>query len=637
MSRIIREAAWPYLEAQLDLVRQFSRLSTLATHQKLCIAISEYLQSEYNAIRDQLQYSVFLENLLAVGALVSLLRKTVKQEPYWCLPLIQDCYKKLGIDCKEREILIAESKFHFNYHVKVNLVLHYRIADFYYEAHNEGAVTKSDPKPIDLFTIPYEMKNDLASFSLLCHEVAHVYLNQKSQQLRELVKVRFSEEDDDHLNIMASHVEEYICDQIARDVFGPTFDLALILFMSLKGMNKHWESSLTHPPEAVRMRESWHNLENYSSSSEACQQALDILREDYFNSSPDWSFNSDDIKKDFVGYEPLTSVSHDLYKWLYPKIGLSRPQITPELLGNWWEQICPVLDEMLPPVEAINGEYPIRFTPIQAQIVTTLYFFNVEHRKAKNEFFKGESSNDLIKFRQKLTGLLRYAISIYNFVQHADKQRGASDRKIISNLSAARSTLWAKRKTLKIVPTTSILKQYSSHGVDLRLGMTFITGKLSDLTHISQNTIAKHKSSATQPHYLERFFDYHTVPVGKSFTLHPHSFVLAATLEYVSIPEEYYALVLGRSSWGRLGLNIATATAVGAGFKGCITLELRNLGEIPLQLNVGTRICQIALIPIPSTDAKQQYSQGANKYLYPVEAEIPNLEQDDDLTLLQNM
>ncbi|HLM61071.1 MAG TPA: hypothetical protein VK308_09720, partial [Pyrinomonadaceae bacterium] len=119
--------------------------------------------------------------------------------------------------------------------------------------------------------------------------------------------------------------------------------------------------------------------------------------------------------------------------------------------------------------------------------------------------------------------------------------------------------------------------------------------------------------------------------------LHPHQFVLAATLEYVSVPYDYYALVLGRSSWGRLGLNIATATTVHAGYRGCITLELRNLGETPLPLKVGLRIAQLCLIPVPIKGSEQGYFATSGKYIGPVGPEIPKIKDDADWDLLNNL
>ena len=57
--------------------------------------------------------------------------------------------------------------------------------------------------------------------------------------------------------------------------------------------------------------------------------------------------------------------------------------------------------------------------------------------------------------------------------------------------------------------------------------------------------------------------------------------------EYVQLPPGLMCYVIGKSSWGRMGLIIATATKVDPGFKGCITLEIVNEGEIPLVLYPG--------------------------------------------------
>jgi len=51
--------------------------------------------------------------------------------------------------------------------------------------------------------------------------------------------------------------------------------------------------------------------------------------------------------------------------------------------------------------------------------------------------------------------------------------------------------------------------------------------------------------------------------------------------------------VLGRSTWGRLGLIVATAVGIQPNFAGTLTLELRNLGEAPLSLYPGQIIAQL--------------------------------------------
>jgi dCTP deaminase len=86
-----------------------------------------------------------------------------------------------------------------------------------------------------------------------------------------------------------------------------------------------------------------------------------------------------------------------------------------------------------------------------------------------------------------------------------------------------------------------------------------------------------------------------TVEFGDPFWLHPGQFALGATLEYLRLPDHLGAYVLGRSSWGRLGLLVATAIMLQPGWGGNLTLELTNHGESPIALYAGSRIAQLAV------------------------------------------
>jgi dCTP deaminase len=95
---------------------------------------------------------------------------------------------------------------------------------------------------------------------------------------------------------------------------------------------------------------------------------------------------------------------------------------------------------------------------------------------------------------------------------------------------------------------------------------------------------------------------YH-VRFGEDFILHPRSFVLGVTLEWMRLPSNLGGYVTGKSSWGRRGLIIATATGVHPGFTGCLTLELSNLGDIPIAIRPGLAIGQLFLHDVISADA----------------------------------
>lgn len=84
-------------------------------------------------------------------------------------------------------------------------------------------------------------------------------------------------------------------------------------------------------------------------------------------------------------------------------------------------------------------------------------------------------------------------------------------------------------------------------------------------------------------------------PTDNQITIPPHRFYLASTKEIVHIPNNMVAWVCGRSSVGRIGLQVQNAGFVDAGFCGQITLELANQTHYPITLDIGMRICQLVL------------------------------------------
>ena len=86
-----------------------------------------------------------------------------------------------------------------------------------------------------------------------------------------------------------------------------------------------------------------------------------------------------------------------------------------------------------------------------------------------------------------------------------------------------------------------------------------------------------------------------------AFILHPGEFVLASTLEQVSLPDDVAARVEGKSSLGRLGLlTHATAGFVDPGFTGHVTLELSNVATLPIKLWPGMKIGQLCFFQLSS-------------------------------------
>ncbi len=127
--------------------------------------------------------------------------------------------------------------------------------------------------------------------------------------------------------------------------------------------------------------------------------------------------------------------------------------------------------------------------------------------------------------------------------------------------------------------------------VDVRLGQRFhipLRAKLSQLDVLSKT----HQAD------LQKYKDDTFVPIGDYFVLHPGQFVLGETLEWIHLPRNLTSFVVGKSTWGRDGLIIATAIGVHPNFSGILTLEISNVGEIPIYLYPGLAIAQLFLVTV---------------------------------------
>jgi dCTP deaminase len=157
--------------------------------------------------------------------------------------------------------------------------------------------------------------------------------------------------------------------------------------------------------------------------------------------------------------------------------------------------------------------------------------------------------------------------------------------------------------------------QVGQASIDVRLGNQFIVFRM----HTFGSFAEKMDPRQIQERLVLRF--------GAKFVLHPGMLALGATLEYVSVPLDLEAQVEGRSSWARLGLEVATASTVEPGFKGTITLELSNVGSVPLELYPGVRIGQLVFHDAQPTCIAYGTKR---KYLCAVGPEFSRLLEDED-------
>lgn len=163
-----------------------------------------------------------------------------------------------------------------------------------------------------------------------------------------------------------------------------------------------------------------------------------------------------------------------------------------------------------------------------------------------------------------------------------------------------------------ITPLLKPEEQFGPTSVDLRLGTDFQVMARTNITHMD---LMKDPDALSRD--VQKHMQHVKVKPTEPFILHPGEFALASTLEYVKVPLDLAARLEGRSTWGRLGLQIhATAGFVDPGFRGALTFELSNVSNIPLPLYPGVRISQICFFLSTTTNlpyGKKRYTKYSGK------------------------
>lgn len=144
-----------------------------------------------------------------------------------------------------------------------------------------------------------------------------------------------------------------------------------------------------------------------------------------------------------------------------------------------------------------------------------------------------------------------------------------------------------KSGSLQLDPFEAELLQPSS--VDVRLDRLF---------RVFNNHLYTHIDPAVRQDDLTTEVE---VADGESFVLHPGEFVLASTLEVITLGDRLAGRLEGKSSLGRLGLlTHSTAGFIDPGFSGHVTLELSNVATLPIRLWPGMRIGQLCIFELSS-------------------------------------
>ena len=158
---------------------------------------------------------------------------------------------------------------------------------------------------------------------------------------------------------------------------------------------------------------------------------------------------------------------------------------------------------------------------------------------------------------------------------------------------------YLREKKLVVEPLEDPDDQIQSAWIDLRLGNEFRVFRVIGTPYLDPKI---HIDSYTE---LIRITD-------RPFILHPGEFVLGRTKERIKLPDDIAACIDGRSSLGRLGVVIhVTSGWVDPGWDGILTLEITNVGKMPIALYPEMKVCKLILTKL-SSPSERPYNKRKN-------------------------
>ena len=491
------------------------------------------------------------------------------------------------------------------------------------EGHVYGSLSSSSrpPDPIrgrkyTLIQVPRLEGGRALWRPVLSHELAHIALNENADSSVSTLGI-VSEEEIQSIappseiadpsipasqifsSVVTSWLEELICDAYALRRYGPSAVAALGEVLAAFGVG---EASDTHPPTALRLELAIDALGRDNLTIVRPWKELSLRQ---YDSQAPWVNLAVQLVRDRVGgiSEIVDSLTTDPYQWQAREATV--------------EHLTAQLDAGIPECQVLEDGGGDSVT--EADIVNAGWYSASK-----------SSSVPIARLADKAVENLQF-VDLWNeysstpaaiYEDRANATSAGSLGGVISALEIDRR-ISTKDESERLVVTPRMPSASQGAALDVRLGPHFIVFRKSQARSFdSLQTEVDPRSMQTR---LERGW-------GQPLVLHPGQLVLAATLEYLRLPADVCAQVITRSSYGRLGLITATAVLVHPHFTGCLTLELVNSGEIPIELVPGERIAQLLFTRVvPSAESPEA------KYNFPTRPEFSKVRDDHDLGPLQDM
>ncbi len=163
-----------------------------------------------------------------------------------------------------------------------------------------------------------------------------------------------------------------------------------------------------------------------------------------------------------------------------------------------------------------------------------------------------------------------------------------------------------KSKRISISPALDLKTQLGPCSIDLRLGNSFRVFEHSKRPYIDPS----------KKDYSNEITREVKIPNTEQLIMQPGDFVLASTLERITIAPDLLGRLEGRSSLGRLGIVVhSTASVFEPGWDGNAVLELGNMGRIAVALYPGMRICAMTFEELSSPAINPYTTKKGAKYV----------------------
>lgn len=210
--------------------------------------------------------------------------------------------------------------------------------------------------------------------------------------------------------------------------------------------------------------------------------------------------------------------------------------------------------------------------------------------------------------------------------QNPDNSHNDSPGSILSDVQILERLVQDDPTCIFISPLIDPTAQVGPSSIDVRLGEELKVPNVISSTHIDLTG-----SRSALKGQLDHYFRIEKPGAFGEFVLHPGEFALGATLEFIRLPNDIAGRLEGRSSLGRLGIEVhSTAGFIDPGFEGTLTFELSNVGKLPVKIYPGLRIAQLCFFPV--NEVQNPYAAKPNsKYGGMLNAETSRIYDDPEI------